>query len=148
MLLKHSYSSTLRCLGQALEQRDIVAFELKCENQEFRLRCGGSPDSLALIDLRFSEHDISSLEQQGRAKRGRSSKTSDFNGLPEILRAVGRFVDRKRGSLIGICNVDSATPADDCLKVEYQDYTGQTRVEKLLRASLQDRLTRMYKERS
>ena len=148
MPLNHTYSSALRCLGQVLEQRDVVAFELRFENHEFRLRCDAPSPQLALIDLRFSEKDISSLEHQGRAKRGDSSKTLDFDGLPETLRAVGRFVDNKRGHLFRICNADGSTPTDDCFQVEYRDYSGELRVEKLSKASLYDRLTRMYKQRS
>jgi hypothetical protein len=147
MTLYHSYSSALRCIGQALETRDVVAFELRCEKDEFRLQCGGSSLYTELIDLSFSEQDISGLERQGRAKRRSSSNTLDFDGLPEMLRAVGRFIDSKRGHLVRICNVDSSIPADDSFNVEYKDYNGQRRVEKLFKASLYDRLIRMYKER-
>lgn len=147
MPLNHTYSIALRCLGQVLEKRDVVAFELRFENHEFRLRCDGPSPQSGLIDLRFSEQDISSLEHQGRAMRGDSSKTLDFDGLPETLRAVGRFVDNKRGRLFRICNVDSSTPTDDCFNVEYNDYNGQLRMERLSKASLCDRLVRMYRER-
>lgn len=142
-----SYSSALRCIGQALETRDVVAFELRYENDEFRLQCGGSSPYTELIDLSFSEQEISGLERQGHAKRRGSSNTLDFDGLPEMLRAVGRFIDSKRGHLVRICNVNSSSPADDSFDLEYKDYNGQTRVEKLFKASLHDRLVRMYKER-
>lgn len=145
----HSYSNALRCIGQALEQRDVVAFELSCENEEFRLRCGSpSPPYVGLLELQFSEPEISVLERQGRARRGGPTKTLDFDGLPELLRAVGRFVDSKRGQLVRVCNVGLSALSDDSFKVEYRGYTGEIRAETLFKASLHDRLTRMYKERS
>jgi len=148
MVFKHSYSTALRCIGQLLEQRDIVAFELKYEKDEFCLQCGGASSDLALVNLSVSERKISSIEALGRVKRGRLSKSPDFNSLSETLRAVGRYVDDKRGHLCRICNADSCDPTDDFINLEYKDFRGQLRVEKFAAASLYERLTSMYKERS
>jgi hypothetical protein len=148
MVSGHSYAKALRCIGQLLEQRDIVAFELRYGKDECRLQCGGTSSDLALINLSFSEQKILSFEALGRAKRGGLSKPPDFNSLSEVLRAVGRFVDNKGGHLCRICNVDSSEPTGDSINLEYKDFRGQLRVEKFSAALLYERLTRMYKERS
>ena len=119
MGLKHSYARALRCIGQILEDRDVAAFELKYQDDEFRVLCEADSPDLKLIHLSFSEQQISSLETLGRTKRRHPSKPPDFSSLSEILRAVGRFVDSKGGYLHRVCNVDFSDPAEDSITPQY-----------------------------
>jgi hypothetical protein len=145
---RHGYSSALRAIGQALETQDIDAFDLQCDNDEFRLQCGDpTPPYLSLIELRYSLKDIECLELEGRAKRGDAFKTVDFDGLPQILRALGGYLDNTGARLLRICNSDaSATNAS--IKVEYTSPDGQLKAEELSIASIYQQGVRMVQERT
>jgi hypothetical protein len=146
--LRDGYSSALRSIGQALERADIDAFDLKCDNDEFRLQCGDpTPPNLSLIELRYSLEDIERLEVEGRAKRGDSFRTVDFDGLPQILRTLGRYVDNRGGGLLRICNSDASAPAG-AIKIEYTSRDGQLKAEELSMASIYQHSVQMYQERT
>src|SRR2546430_9575339 len=73
--------------------------------REFRSHWGDpSPPDLTLIKVRLNSDDISGIELKGRAKRGGSLTTAKLDSLPEILRALGHYVDSKGGRLVRICN--------------------------------------------
>ncbi|HXG51557.1 MAG TPA: hypothetical protein VNN77_09160 [candidate division Zixibacteria bacterium] len=142
------YSAALRCIGQALEQKGIDIFDLVCSGDEFLLQCGDpEPPHLALLELRYSRDDIQELESQGQAKRGRSFKTVNFEGLPETLRALGQRIDSVGGTLRRICSEETAD-SGDALRLEYQTRDRNFRVERLTPAALYQHCVRMYKERS
>jgi hypothetical protein len=146
--LPRGYSSALRSIGQALERADIEAFDLQCANDEFRLQCG-DPTSpyLSLIELRYSLKDIEYLEVEGRAQRGDSFRTVNFDGLPQILRTLGCYVDNRGGDLLRICNSDASAP-DGSIKIEYTSGDGQLQAEELSMASIYQHSVRMYQERT
>src|SRR5438093_1887586 len=97
-----NYASTLRCIGQALHEHEIEAFEINTYANEFRLLAGDpNPPYTALIELKFSVQDIEILDREGQACRGQSTtETANvrFDSVPEVLRAVGNTLiirDRK-----------------------------------------------------
>src|SRR2546430_14232085 len=129
MWSRHTYSSALRSIGQVLEKWDMNTFDLRCSDSEFRLHCGDpTPPHLTLIKVRYTSDDISGLELKGRAKRGGSLTTAKLDSLPEILRALGHYVDSKGGRLVRICNGDVALDSS-LIMLEYETRHRQVRRE-------------------
>jgi hypothetical protein len=145
-MLEH-YSSALRCVGQALQKRNIEVFDLKCEDETFLLQCGDpSPPYFSLIELRYSLDNLIAIEREARARRRDSLKTVQFEGLPEMLRAVGRYVDRRRARLLRIWNSDTSD-SGDAIKVEYRTRDRNLHSEEFSASSIYEHSVRMYKER-
>jgi len=147
MATRHGYARVLRTLGQALETRGIDLFDLRCNQNDFYLQCGDpTPPYLSLVELRYSLGDLNDLDLDARAHRGSSFKFVNFEGLPEILRAVGRRLEEKDGQLVRICNSDPSVPQSS-IELEYQTRDGRKHVEDLHGAALGDDAMHMYKER-
>lgn len=148
MAKRHGYARVLRTLGQALEKRGIDLFDLRCNQNDFYLQCGDpTPPYLSLVELRYSLGDLNDLDLDARAHRGGSVKSVNFQGLPEILRALGRRVDDKDGQLLRICNSESSAPSSS-IKLEYQTHDGRKHVEDLHTGALEDSAMHMYMERT
>ena len=147
MATRHGYARVLRTLGQALEKRGIDLFDLRCNQNDFYLQCGDpTPPYLSLVELRYSLGDLNDLDLDARVHRGGSFKFVNFEGLPEILRALGHRVEDKDGQLMRICNSDPVA-RDNSIQLEYQTRDGRKHVEDLHTASLEDYAMHMYKER-
>jgi hypothetical protein len=148
MLYLPNYAGALRCIGQALQNQGIEAFELKTHADEFRLHAGDpNPPYLDLIELRFSVEDIQSLDREGQALRRRLNREIRFDGLPEIMRAVGEYVDNKRGYLRRLNNSDSSN-IDPAVEVEYETRIGEIKSETLTMSFIRESAVRMYKRRT
>jgi hypothetical protein len=148
MASKHPYSRALRTVGQALEKRRIDLFDLRCFQNEYFLQCGDpTPPHLSLVELRYTVADLQDLDLDARDHRADSLKLVNFEGLPEILRALGRRVEEKDGQLSRICNSE-ATDAYSSIQLEYQTRDGQRQVEELRTAAVCDYAMRMHKERT
>ena len=108
MATRHDHSKALRAIGQELVKRGIDLFELRCLRSEYYLQCGDpTPPYVGLIELSFTDDDIVSLDLAAVSQRGGAFKFVEFEGLPELLRAVGRYVDSKEGLLLRVSNTDS-----------------------------------------
>jgi hypothetical protein len=148
MAVNFTCSHSLRVLGQTLEKIGVDLFEIRCRDGNFYLQCGDpAPPHLAIIDFSYSSADIRSFDFEARAKRQESFKFVNFNGLAEILRAVGRHIESKDGRLLRVCNYESP-PGQDSIKLEYETRDGRTYVEELLTATMSDYAMRMYKDRA
>ena len=131
-----------------LEKQHIDLFELKCFGDEFYLQCGDPlPPHLNLVERRYSVTEIRALDFEAKANRRESFKLVNFEGLPEILRALGRRIDESHARLLRVSNSDPVIPFDS-IKVEYQTRDGQRHAEEFLTAAIGDQALRMYKERS
>jgi len=135
-------------IGQELVKRGIDLFELRCLRTEYYLQCGDpTPPYVGLIELSFNDDDIISLELAASSQRGGAFKFVEFEGLPELLRAAGRYVENKEGSLLRISNTES--PIDsDTLRLEYESRDGRNQVEEVPVTELTDVAKHMYKQRS
>jgi len=123
-------------------------FDLRCSDSEFRLHCGDpTPPHLTLIKVRYTSDDISGLELKGRAKRGGSLTTAKLDSLPEILRALGHYVDSKGGRLVRICNGDVALDSS-LIMLEYETRHRQVRREDFSITSIYKHTQDMHHERS
>ena len=148
MASRHVYSRILRTIGQALEKRNIDLFDLRCHQNEFFLQCGDpTPPHLSLVELRYTLADLDDLDLDARDNRASSFKLVNFEGLPEILRALGRRVEESGGQLLRICNSESSS-SDGVIQLEYQTRDGGRHMEELHVASVEDYAMRMYKERT
>ena len=147
MARRHDHSNSLRVIGQELVKRGIDLFELRCLRTEYYLQCGDpTPPYVGLIELSFTDNDINSLELAAASQRGGAFKFVQFEGLPEILRAAGRYIENKEGMLLRISNTESADEGDT-LRVEYEDRDRRSHVEDVSLTELAETARRMYKER-
>jgi len=105
-----------------------------------------NPPYTALIRLKFSVQDIEVLDREGQARRGRSTTeiTNDrFDSVPEVLRAVGEYVDHKRGYLRRVDNSSEAA-----VEIEYQTRAGNIQTENLAMSLIHETCVHMYKRRT
>jgi hypothetical protein len=142
------YANALRCIGQELESRDIEVFEVKSYANEFRVQAG-DPHSpyTGLINIKLSAEQIEVLERRSQASRGKSNERMKFDSMPNILRAVGEYID-KHGYLR---RVDTSCPpiADQlAIEVEYETRAGDIRLETLPMSVIREASVSMYKKRA
>jgi hypothetical protein len=72
------------------------SIDLRCCQDEYLLQCGDpTPPHLSLVELRYTLADLDDLDLNGRDNRAGSFKLVNFEGLPEILRALGHRVEKK-----------------------------------------------------
>lgn len=145
MLYLPNYAGALRCIGQALEIRNIAVFELIVDADEFVVRCGDpNPPYTGILTLQYSPQRITILDREGQARRRQMKPYFRFDRLPEILRAAGSYVDSKRGEIRMVTNC-SASEAG--IQVEYQDRAG-IESEMLSTAAIREIAVRMFKQRT
>ena len=110
------YGEDFRSIGQALEAKNIRAFELKrlgdwyivrgvtvgdgplrskMHKFKLRFRSGSDPESLIL-----GLSEVEDLSRKGKAKRSRPGRMPDFRRLSNTLRTVGAYLESKRAKLI------------------------------------------------
>lgn len=149
MLYLPNYAFSLRCIGQALQRQNIDLFELKSDADDFNVQgANPNPPYIGIIDLRFSLNDIKILDREGQARRRqRSNSELRFDSLPEILRAVGKYVDGKRGTRL--CRLNNCCLSDqDAVEIEYQTRREDVRSEILSMSLIREIGVSMYKGRS
>jgi hypothetical protein len=147
MLYLPSYAGALRCIGQDLQRQNIDLFELKSRADEFCLQCGDpNPPYTDLIEIVFSKEKIQVIDREGRAQRGQSIGEIRFDSMPEILRAIGQYIDKKRGSLRWVSN--GASSSDAVLQLEYQTRVGEVELETLTLSFIREACVRMYQKRA
>jgi hypothetical protein len=142
------YANALRCIGQELESRDIEVFEVKSYANEFRVQAGDpNYPYTGLINIKLSAEQIEVLERRSQASRGKSNEQMKFDSMPNILRAVGEYID-KHGYLR---RVDTSCPpiADQlAIEVEYETRAGAIRLETLPMSVIREASVSMYKKRA
>ena len=149
MLYLPNYAGALRCIGQALQNQNIEVFELKTYANEFRLQCGDpNPPYTALIELRFSIEDIKILDREGQARRRQSNAEIRFDSLPELLRAVGEYIDNTRGYLRRVSHSSFSSFDDPAVESEYETRAGDVRSEALAMSFVRKVGVNMYKRRT
>lgn len=148
MATRNDHSKALRSIGQDLVKKGIDLFELRCLRTEYYLQCGDpTPPHVGLVELSYSDDDVITLDLAAASQRGGAFKFVEFESLPELLRAAGRYVDNKDGLLLRISNTESA-PDSDSFRVEYETRDGRNHVEEVSFNELAETARRMYKERN
>lgn len=144
MLYVTNYAVTLRCIGQVLQQQNIEVYEIKPRAGEFRLECGDpNPPYTGIIRMEYSADAIKILDREAQGRRGQSRAEFRFDSMPEMLRAIGEYIDSKR---VGLRRLSSADPPD--LELEYETRTGEIVSENLAISLIHETAVRMYKRRT
>jgi hypothetical protein len=149
MLYLPNYAGALRCIGQFLHKHEIEAFEIKTHANEFRLVAGDpNPPYTGLINLKFSVEDLEILDREGQALRGRTTTETSyirFDSIPEVVRAIGDYLDHKRWDLR---RLDNSSLSGTAVEIEYQTRAGDILTENLEMNFIRDTCVRMYKRRT
>jgi hypothetical protein len=147
MASRYNYSKALRTIGQELEKRGIDMFELRCHRADYTVLCGDpEPPHTGLLEIGFSGAEIRSLDLLAARQRSDSFKPAIFDQLPEVLRALGRYVENKEGEILRISTATS-TSALDAFRVEYESRDGHINAEELTPLAVADMAMRMYRIR-
>ena len=118
MATMRRYDEDLRSVGQALEARDIIDFELKLLADSYvidgMLEEGSSRRSKVrqwLWRLRgrsthgpiiFQLAEVERLSQAGRAKRSNPGQVTNFRNVSNILRTIGAYLKANELELVEI----------------------------------------------
>ena len=148
MLSRYNHARELRTIGQQLAKRNIDIFELRYDNGDYVLVCGDpNPPFTNLVHLRYSAFELKSLEFRAVENRSSGFKVVEFTGLAEILRAIGRYVERLDARLVSISVPDAAADGRR-FKIEYETRIGRHRNEDMVTDDIASLAMRMYKERA
>ncbi|MCH8055068.1 MAG: hypothetical protein IH857_02795 [Deltaproteobacteria bacterium] len=152
-----AYNQSLRAIGQVLEAQQLSTFDLTYSAGYYLVR--GEPERGTVLrallqkwQSRYHKHkapfeqsytprDIDLLERQGQAKRHNQPKLPDFYSLPNILRAVGAYIDMKGAHLLKV------NKRDLTVMILYQTSQGHPRVEERSIASFYKLFLEMYQKR-
>jgi hypothetical protein len=148
MAARYNQSRDLRTIGQELKRRGIDLFELRCLRKEYYLQCADpNPPYVGLLEITFSDDEINSLDIAAATRRENDLALVDFESLPEVLRAIGRYVEIKEGDLLRVSSFVSSSD-QEMMRLEYDGPDGRVHVEELPFSTLAETAMRMYKERS
>ncbi|HEX9786630.1 MAG TPA: hypothetical protein VGB09_01335 [Candidatus Binatia bacterium] len=147
MLYILKYAGALRCIGQVLQNQNTEVFELKTGANEFLVQCGDpNPPYTTVIQRHFSLDSIEILDREAQARRRQSKSEIRFDRVPEILRAVGEYLDDQRGQLRRLNNCCLSDDGD--VEIEYETRAGDIRSETLTMSFIREAAVRMYKRRT
>jgi hypothetical protein len=144
-----NYAGTLRCIGQVLQNQNIEVFELVSRVNEFHVQAGDpNPPYLGLIEVSFSPENIQIADREAHARRRQMNGEVRFDSLAEVLRAVGEYLDGKRGQLRRMNNSDSSMSDQHAVEIEYETRGGDVQLERLSLSFIREASVRMYKRRT
>ncbi|MGZ8425003.1 MAG: hypothetical protein ACXWYD_08655 [Candidatus Binatia bacterium] len=148
MAPRYNHARELRTIGQQLAKQNIDIFDLRYDDGDYVLVCGDpNPPFTDLIHLRYSTFELKSLEFRAIETRSSEFKYVEFTGLGEILRTIGRHVERLEAKLVSISAPDSISDGS-IFKIEYETRMGRYRSEDMVANDIASLAMRMYKERS
>ena len=166
-----NYAQLLRPVGQVLETLKVESFSMtiastgvhviaqkKAEKQsaepELSMRVAWQslrrqkaelarrPEAASgALELHYSQSDIERIDTEEQSKRKGKGVSSEAHSLPEILRALGGYVDQKGGQVLAV------KKEDQDVTIEYQSALRKTIVEQFTVASLYDYWVKMYMRR-
>jgi len=95
-----------RVPGEQLLRNEINALpgvwvKLQRQRRE-QEQCSPTSDSPMALELSYSPADIAQLEREGQARRRDPDGIPYPNSLPQLLRAVGTYLDSKGARLLGL----------------------------------------------
>ena len=97
------YSSTLRCIGQSLEDMGLKSIEVKTHGESFIVQAWNRGTSTAMdLEKHYSPDDLRKLEAEGRAKRRPFTGPPNMLSLSQVFRLAGNYVDRMSGRLLRV----------------------------------------------
>ncbi len=148
MAPRYNHARELRTIGQQLDKQKIDIFDLRYDDGDYVLVCGDpNPPFTDLIHLRYSTFELKSLEFRAIEARSPGFKLVEFTGMGEILRAIGRHIERLESKLVRISAPDAVSDGS-MFKIEYETRLGRYRSEDMIANEVANLAMRMYKERS
>lgn len=140
-------SEVLRAIGQDLEMRGMKTFDIQFEEEDVLVQCGyQSPPAAMPVALYYTPADVKEFQLSGRETRGQPAGPKDFYTLSQTLRAIGGYIEQKRGRLLRLSNDASAT-ADVVFRIEYEMEGGKRVIDQYSSSALYDICVSMYKRR-
>lgn len=164
-----SYADQLRALGQALETHDLLSFALQASGGDYLVRGSGrlprqeesavlnrlrktlawvpwqkrsAPSQSSEVVFQFPPERIRQLHREGRDQRVDGKRTPDPSRLSQVLRAAGRYLDRKSGVSLSEIIVE-----DRWVTFKYVTAEGRVEESKAGRDFLYDHSVKMYLRR-
>ena len=142
-----SHSEILRAIGQDLELRGMKTFDIRSEGQNVLVQCGyQKPPAPMPVTLQYTPGDIDELQMAGQKRRGQFATAPDFYTLSQTLRAIGGYVELKKGRLLRVSN-DHSTGADVVFRIEYETEGGERMTDAYSSSAIYDICVSMYKHR-
>jgi hypothetical protein len=164
-------SQALRATGQLLEALNIQSFTLRVDDNDFLIRERVPRrnreikvrESLAsawkiiharetgfkisfhktgVLQFRVTREDVAVVEREGQTRRQNSSKAPETGAPSQILRAIGGYVDQKKGQLLEVSKYDQN------VYFEYELPSREIFIEQFTVSSLYDYWVKMYLKRT
>ena len=144
---KIDYATALRSIGQDLERRGLKSFDIRFEGREYVALCGyQEPPAATPVELRYRPSDIDESDRAGENQRGKVAAPKEFLNQPQVLRAIGEFLDRNEAKLVRLSNNDRRTKESTFI-VEYISRDGERVIDDRTGAAIYDLCVGMYKQR-
>jgi len=146
-MVRNSYATALRCIGQDLDRRGIKSFDVRYEAQAYVLQGGyQEPPAQTPVTIYYRPIDIIEMDEAEAEKRGTSVAPKDFLSQTQVFRAIGGYLDKNEAQLIRITN-NEPQGKEPSLKVEYVNREREHVVNHHSGSDLYDMCVLMYKQR-
>ena len=141
------FATALRAIGQDLERRGLKTFDIRFDGQAFTALCGyQEPPAATPVELKYRPGDIEELDQAGENRRGKAEPPKDFLNHPQVLRAIGGFLDGNEARLVRLSN-NGRRANESTFIVEYINQHGERVIDDRAGAAIYDLCVGMYKQR-
>ena len=148
MVTRYNHTRELRTIGQQLDKQSIDIFDLRYEEGDYILECADpNPPFIDIIVCRYSAFELSSLELTAVQARSAGFNFVNFESMAEILRAIGRQLEKLDAKLPRLAIPDSESDGTR-YKVEYETRDGRYHTEKIATNEIDELARSMYKERA
>jgi len=148
MVTRYNHARELRTIGQQLDKQSIDNFDLRYDNGEYVLACGDpNPPFIDLIQLRYSAFELNSLELTAAQARSAGFNRVNFESLAEILRTIGRKLEKLDAKLARISTAEVVEDGTR-FKIEYQSRDGRYYTEEMATTNITELAMWMYKDRA
>jgi len=145
---RNSQPRLLRTLGQQLDKQGIDIFDLRAADGDYFLECADpNPPFTDLLHLRYSTVELEALDVAAAQLRRPGFTQVNFQGMAELLRATGRYVERHNATLLRF-SAPGTVIDGSLLRIEYQTRDVRHHSEDLTTNQLMDTAIRMYKQRA
>lgn len=136
------YAQELRVIGQSLEEMHVKAFDIKREGKDYVIL--GYLEAPEPVESQYTTADIEHVDRERRGMRSNPSGMPDFRSLPQLLRAIGYYLEHKEGRLMAISRQSGAVAV---ITIQYETAQRRQKEEEYLPSDLYDLGLRMYKQR-
>ena len=148
MITRYTHGRDLRTIGQQLDKLGIDNFDLRYQDGDYLLECGDpNPPFTNLLHFSYSNFDLRSLELNAAQSRSEKFNLVNFDSLSELLRSVGRNLEKQEAKLARIQTIDFDMNGGRFL-IEYEGRDGRYHRVESPTHEIAELARRMYKERS